>query len=86
MSRFWKVIQNVTVSGFVEFMKRNIVGSVILLSLAIWVPFSCCIHFCIDKRYRTIQRQKVTKDFQRFRSQDNEHQRMIASDDQEEIN
>ena len=46
VSRFWKVIQTATVSGFVEFMKRNIVGSIIIISLGFWVPISCCIHFC----------------------------------------
>ena len=59
VSRFWKVIQTVTVSGFVEFMKRNIVGSIITVSLAFWVPISCCIHFCIDKRNIAYQKQKI---------------------------
>lgn len=59
VTRFWKVIQTVTVSGFVEFMKRNIVGTIILISLSFWIPFSCCIHFCIDKRNRAMQKQKL---------------------------
>ncbi len=28
-------------------MKRNIVGSIIIISLLFWVPMSCCMHFCI---------------------------------------
>ena len=27
-------------------MKRNIVGTVIIISLIFWIPISCCIHFC----------------------------------------
>ncbi len=61
VSRFWKVINTVTVSGFVEFMKRNIVGSIIVFSLLLWVPFSCCIHFCIDKRNRANHKKFITE-------------------------
>ena len=28
-------------------MKRNIVGTIIVISLIFWIPISCCIHFCI---------------------------------------
>jgi disintegrin and metalloproteinase domain-containing protein 17 len=56
VSRFWKVIENVTVNSFFEFMRRNIVASIILISLSFWVPISCCIHFCIDKRNKTAQK------------------------------
>ena len=47
VTRFWRVIQTVTVSSFAEFMKRNIVGTIIIISLLVWIPSSCCIHFCI---------------------------------------
>jgi len=40
-------------------MKRNIVGSIIIISLSLWVPFSCCIHFCIDKRNSAMQKQRI---------------------------
>jgi disintegrin and metalloproteinase domain-containing protein 17 len=64
VSRFWKVIQTATVSGFLEFMKRNIVGSIIVISLTFWVPMSCCIHFCIDKRNRSEQKKRILHAFQ----------------------
>lgn len=40
-------------------MKRNIVGSVIVITLSFWVPFSCCVHFCIDKRQRALQKMFI---------------------------
>ena len=40
-------------------MKRNIVGSVIVITLSFWVPFSCCVHFCIDKRQRALQKMYI---------------------------
>ncbi len=64
VSRFWKVIQTATVSGFVEFMRRNIVGSIIVISLGFWVPISCCIHFCIDKRNRSLQKKVILESIQ----------------------
>lgn len=42
-------------------MKRNIVGTIIILSLIVWVPVSCCIHFCIDKRLRAEQKSEYMR-------------------------
>ncbi len=42
-------------------MKRNIVSTIILISLLVWIPLGCCIHFCLDKPYRTRLIQKKRK-------------------------
>ena len=35
-----------------EFMKANLVGTVIILSLIIWIPVSCCVSYQDRKRKR----------------------------------
>ena len=66
VSRFWKVIQTATVSGFVDFMKRNIVGTIIVFSLIVWVPMSCCIHFCYDKRNKAEMKNRALEKKQEY--------------------
>ncbi|XP_071103682.1 ADAM 17-like protease [Haliotis cracherodii] len=54
--RFFDFIEKLTPSKFVEIMRSNIVGTVIVLSLIIWVPASW-VFSCIDKR-----QEKESKD------------------------
>jgi disintegrin and metalloproteinase domain-containing protein 17 len=43
--RPWYIIENLTVNKLVQFMRSNIVGTVIVLSLIIWIPLCCIISF-----------------------------------------
>ncbi len=51
-------------------MKRNIVGSVIVITLSFWVPFSCCVHFCIDKRQRALQKMFIQQNIDKHLAAD----------------
>lgn len=57
-------------------MRRNIVGSVILISLIFWVPISCCVHFCIDKRDKAEQTQVIRAKMREI-SQSREQQEVL---------
>ena len=48
--RFFSFIEKLDSSALLEFMKSNIVGTVIILSLVIWIPASWTIS-CLDKRH-----------------------------------
>lgn len=47
--RIFRFIKSLTVSKLVEVMRTNIVGTVIILSLLIWIPASWVVS-CVDKR------------------------------------
>jgi len=37
----------------VMFMRANIVGTVIILSLIVWIPASCVVAYIVSTRYNT---------------------------------
>lgn len=43
IQRLWKIIENINANSLVMFMRANIVGTVIILSLIIWIPVSCLV-------------------------------------------
>ena len=43
VQRFWSIIDNITPDRIGAFMRANLVGTVIILSLIIWIPVSCII-------------------------------------------
>ncbi|XP_013383117.1 ADAM 17-like protease isoform X2 [Lingula anatina] len=47
--RFWRIIEEFSADAFVEFMRANIVGTILFLSLFIWIPASCVV-WRIDKK------------------------------------
>ncbi|XP_028518433.1 disintegrin and metalloproteinase domain-containing protein 17 [Exaiptasia diaphana] len=49
VEKFWTFLTNLDANAFVEFMRANIVGTIMFFSLCIWIPVSCIIHR-IDKR------------------------------------
>ncbi|XP_055339465.1 ADAM 17-like protease isoform X2 [Paramacrobiotus metropolitanus] len=50
VARVWLVIERIDFSNFAGFLKNNIVGTVIILTLIVWIPGSCLIHR-MDKKY-----------------------------------
>ncbi|CAF0705583.1 unnamed protein product [Brachionus calyciflorus] len=72
MRRLWKIIEKGSISAFVEFARRNIVAAVIVISLAIWIPLSCCIHFCHDKRIKSEYQQMIRREYQKSRLVNND--------------
>lgn len=52
VQRLWDIIENITVDKLVRFMRANIVGTVIILSLVVWIPGSCIVAYIDRKRAR----------------------------------
>ncbi|CAG0901208.1 unnamed protein product [Cyprideis torosa] len=51
VERFWDIIDDINVNSVMSFLRDNIVGTVVIASLVVWIPASCLISF-IDKRRR----------------------------------
>ncbi|XP_065063396.1 ADAM 17-like protease [Rhopilema esculentum] len=46
---FSNLLEDFTASKFARFMQENIVGTIMVFSLLVWVPASCIVHY-VDKR------------------------------------
>uniref|UniRef100_A0A0B7ACT7 Peptidase M12B domain-containing protein n=1 Tax=Arion vulgaris TaxID=1028688 RepID=A0A0B7ACT7_9EUPU len=57
IQRLFDFIERLDSSTFVAFMKSNIVGTIIIFSLVVWIPLSWTIS-CIDKRREKKSREK----------------------------
>uniref|UniRef100_A0A8C4QN64 ADAM metallopeptidase domain 17a n=1 Tax=Eptatretus burgeri TaxID=7764 RepID=A0A8C4QN64_EPTBU len=54
VERFWEFIEELDINTFGKFLADNIVGSVLVFSLVVWVPLSVLVHFVdkkLDKRH-----------------------------------
>lgn len=60
VQRLFDIIEKLTIDSFVQFMKSNIVGTVIILSLLIWIPASCTISIIDRKKSR---REKANRNW-----------------------
>ncbi|XP_041105392.1 disintegrin and metalloproteinase domain-containing protein 17-like isoform X2 [Polyodon spathula] len=49
IERFWDLIEKLDINTFAKFLEDNIVGSVVVFSLMLWIPLSILVH-CVDKR------------------------------------
>ena len=50
VERIWDFIDDFNLNSVLKFLKDNIVGSVVLISLVFWVPLSCLISYVDRKR------------------------------------
>ncbi|XP_064652924.1 ADAM 17-like protease isoform X2 [Lineus longissimus] len=49
IQRFWRIIENLSIDLVMKFMRDNLIGTILLLSVIIWIPASCTLsHF--DKK------------------------------------
>lgn len=62
VQRLWDIIEQLHPSKIGAFMKANIVGTVIILSLFLWIPVSCVV-WRIDKQ--TDKKYQEAEDFRR---------------------
>ncbi|XP_071957678.1 ADAM 17-like protease isoform X2 [Antedon mediterranea] len=54
IERFFDVFEGITISKLGRIIKDNIVGATIIISLIIWVPCSCLIHYVDKKREKEL--------------------------------
>lgn len=57
VERIWDFIDDFNLNSILKFLKDNIVGTVVIVSLLFWVPISCLISYVDRKRA-----EKVTFD------------------------
>jgi disintegrin and metalloproteinase domain-containing protein 17 len=77
VERFWNIIENITASQLVAFMRANIVGTVIILSLLIWIPVSCVVS------YKDRQRREEETESQEWLRYDNPY--LLRAQDSEKV-
>ncbi|KAK3082731.1 hypothetical protein FSP39_003734 [Pinctada imbricata] len=55
VQRLFSIIESITADEFVDFMKSNIVATIVIFSLLIWIPASCTFSHFDKKRERKIR-------------------------------
>ncbi len=50
VERIWDFIDDFNLNSVLKFLKDNIVGSVVVVSLIFWIPISCLISYVDRKR------------------------------------
>ncbi|CAL4212068.1 unnamed protein product [Meganyctiphanes norvegica] len=59
VERFWDIIEDININTVLLFLRDNIVGTVIIVSVIIWVPASCVFSY-VDRRRQEEYRKYVT--------------------------
>lgn len=52
VERIWDFIDDFNINSMLKFLKDNVVGTVVVISLIFWVPISCLISYVDKKRAR----------------------------------
>lgn len=50
VERFWDIIEDININSVLKFLNDNIVGTVVVISVIIWIPASCLISYVDRKR------------------------------------
>ncbi|RXG66816.1 ADAM 17-like protease [Armadillidium vulgare] len=58
VERFWDIIEDININTVLMFLRDNIVGTVIIISMLIWVPASCVFSY-VDRRREAEYRKYV---------------------------
>ncbi|XP_037796232.1 ADAM 17-like protease [Penaeus monodon] len=58
VERFWDIIEDININTVLMFLRDNIVGTVIIISVIIWVPASCIFSY-VDRRRQEDYRKYV---------------------------
>ncbi|XP_075552567.1 ADAM 17-like protease Tace [Dermacentor variabilis] len=60
VERFWDIIEDIDINTVLKFLNDNIVGTVIVVSMIVWVPGSCLISYVDHKRRAEYEKSKKT--------------------------
>ncbi|XP_049273089.1 ADAM 17-like protease [Rhipicephalus sanguineus] len=60
VERFWDIIEDIDINTVLKFLNDNIVGTVIVVSMIVWVPGSCLISYVDHKRRAEHEKAKKT--------------------------
>ena len=61
VTRIWDFIDDFNINSVLKFLRDNIVGTVVLVSLLFWVPISCLISYVDRKRAEKVGKKTVEK-------------------------
>ncbi|CAG0917009.1 unnamed protein product [Notodromas monacha] len=56
VERFWDIIEDISINSVLYFLRDNIVGTVLIVSIILWIPVSCLISFVDAKRLREYEK------------------------------
>lgn len=59
VERIWDFIDDFNINSVLKFLKDNIVGAIVVISLLFWVPISCLISYVDRKRAEKVCRSKL---------------------------
>ncbi|XP_076068053.1 ADAM 17-like protease [Oratosquilla oratoria] len=57
VKHFWDIIEDININTVLRFLRDNIVGTVIIISVIIWIPASCIFSY-VDRRRQEEYRKK----------------------------
>lgn len=57
VERFWDIIEDININTVLMFLRDNIVGTVIIISVIIWVPASCIFSYVDRRRQEDYRKQ-----------------------------
>uniref|UniRef100_T1J977 ADAM 17-like protease n=1 Tax=Strigamia maritima TaxID=126957 RepID=T1J977_STRMM len=57
VERFWDIIEDININSVIKFLNDNIVGTVIVISIVVWIPGSCLITY-VDRKRRKEDKQR----------------------------
>ncbi|XP_042147906.1 ADAM 17-like protease isoform X4 [Ixodes scapularis] len=60
VERFWDIIEDIDINTVLKFLNDNIVGTVIVVSIIVWVPGSCLISYVDHRRRAEYEKSKKT--------------------------
>ncbi|XP_064473822.1 ADAM 17-like protease [Ornithodoros turicata] len=58
VERFWDIIEDIDINTVLKFLNDNIVGTVVVVSIIVWIPLSCLVSYVDNKRRVEHERAK----------------------------
>ncbi|KAL8587544.1 hypothetical protein ACOMHN_000950 [Nucella lapillus] len=57
IQRLFDILEKLSIDGILEFFRNNLVGVIIIFSLILWIPLSCCISYKDRKLRQSLKKQ-----------------------------
>ena len=61
VERIWDFIDDFNINSVVKFLKDNIIGTVVVVSLLFWIPISCLVSYVDRKRAEKVRERLNTQ-------------------------
>ncbi|KAG1652431.1 ADAM 17-like protease [Nymphon striatum] len=58
VERFWDIIEHININSVMKFLNDNIVGTVIVISIIVWLPASCVINYFDKKQCKRAKQEE----------------------------